>query len=125
MLKVNTEHINEGAKNMLEIYMKGSRMTAIANMLLHVNPLSANPIKWSNTLKQFVSKLSTNCLSVFDHFVKLALKVLRITYTKLVRIRHKTATEKLFEEWLGVFCITCKVSFYNDNVIFHVILNIK
>ena len=38
------------------------------------NPLGANPAKWSNTLKQFVGKLSTNCLSVFDHFVKLALK---------------------------------------------------
>ena len=38
------------------------------------NPLSANPIKWSNTLKQFVGNLPTNCLSVFDHFVKLALK---------------------------------------------------
>ena len=39
-----------------------------------INPLSANPIKWSNTLKQFVSNLGANCLSVFDHFVKLALK---------------------------------------------------
>ena len=39
-----------------------------------LNPLSANPTKWSNTLKQFVGKLPTNCLSVFDHFVKLALK---------------------------------------------------
>ena len=38
-----------------------------------VNPLSANPTKWSNTLKQFVGKLPTNCLNVFDHFVKLAL----------------------------------------------------
>ena len=35
------------------------------------NPLSANPIKWSNTLKQFVDKLPTNCLSVFDHYVGL------------------------------------------------------
>ena len=39
-----------------------------------VNPLSTNPTKWSDTLKQFVSKLSTNCLSVFDHFVGLALE---------------------------------------------------
>ena len=39
-----------------------------------LNPLSANPTKCSNTLKQFVSKLPTNCLSVFDHFVKLVLK---------------------------------------------------
>ena len=41
------------------------------------NPLNANPTKWSNTLKQFVGNWPTNCLSVFDHFVKLALKGLR------------------------------------------------
>ena len=41
------------------------------------NPLSANLTKWSNTLKQFVDSFPTNCLSVFDHFVKLALKGLR------------------------------------------------
>ena len=40
----------------------------------NINPLSANPTKWSNTLKQFVGKLPTNCLSVSDHFVGLALK---------------------------------------------------
>ena len=39
-----------------------------------VNPLSVRPTKWSNTLKQFVGKLPTNCLSVCDHFVGLALK---------------------------------------------------
>ena len=40
-----------------------------------VNPLSANFLKWSsNTLKQFVGNLPTNCLCVFDHFVGLALK---------------------------------------------------
>ena len=38
---------------------------------LTANSLSANPPKWSNTLKQFVGSLPTNCLSVFDHFVKL------------------------------------------------------
>ena len=38
------------------------------------NPLSANLTKWSDTLKQFVGKLPTNCLIVFDHFVRLALK---------------------------------------------------
>ena len=41
-----------------------------------ISPLSANPTKWPNTLKIFVGKLPTNCLSVFDHFVKLALKAL-------------------------------------------------
>ena len=39
-----------------------------------LNPLSAKFIKWSNTLKQFVGKLPTNCLSVFGHFSGLALK---------------------------------------------------
>ena len=42
--------------------------------MANINPLSANPTNWSNTLKQFVSKLPTNCVSVFDLFVKLALK---------------------------------------------------
>ena len=41
---------------------------------LIVNPLSANPIKWSNTLAQFVGNMPTNCLSVFGHFEGLALK---------------------------------------------------
>ena len=40
-----------------------------------INPLITNSTKWSNTLKQFVGKkLPTNCLSVFDYFVGLALK---------------------------------------------------
>ena len=38
------------------------------------NPLSANPTRWSNTLKQFVGNMPTTCLNVFDHFMKLALK---------------------------------------------------
>ena len=45
--------------------------------LAEINPLSANPKTWSNTLKQFVGFLQTNCLSVFDHFAGLALKGLR------------------------------------------------
>ena len=40
----------------------------------NLKPLSANFTKWSNTLKQFVGKLPTNCLSVFAHVVGLALK---------------------------------------------------
>ena len=39
-----------------------------------LNPLSAIFTKWSSTLTQFVGKLPTNCLSVFDRFVGLALK---------------------------------------------------
>ena len=34
--------------------------------ILIFNLLSANPTKWSNTLKQFVVALQANCLSVFD-----------------------------------------------------------
>ena len=48
-----------------------------------VNPLSVSPTKWSNTLKQFVGNLPTNCLSLFDHFVKLALKGLSNTEAEL------------------------------------------
>ena len=44
------------------------------NDSFYISPLSASPTKWSNTLKQFVGKLPANCLSGFDHFVKLALK---------------------------------------------------
>ena len=49
-----------------------------------VNPLSANPRTWSNTLKQFVGNSPTNCLSVFDHFVILGLKWLTVTSPKVV-----------------------------------------
>ena len=42
-----------------------------------LNRLNANPTKWSNTLRRFVGKFPANCLSVFDHFVGLALKGLR------------------------------------------------
>ena len=50
------------------------------------NPLNANPEKWSNTLKQIVGNLPTICLSVFDHFMNLALKGLTrlITFFLLV-----------------------------------------
>ena len=38
------------------------------------NFLNAKLTMWPNTLKQFVGNLPTNCLSVFGHFVGLALK---------------------------------------------------
>ena len=59
------------------IFRKHSDIKAIAIKWNSVfNPLSTNITKWSNTLKQFVGKLPTDCLSVFDHFVGLALKEL-------------------------------------------------
>ena len=39
-----------------------------------INSLSASLTKWSNRLKQFVGKWPTKCLSMFHHFVGLALK---------------------------------------------------
>ena len=43
------------------------------------NPLSTNFLKWSDTLKQFVGKFPTNCLSVFDHFVGLSFRGLTLS----------------------------------------------
>ena len=54
--------------------MEQSRLSSITI----INLLSANLKKLPNTLKQFVDNLPTNCLSVFDHFVKLALKELTL-----------------------------------------------
>ena len=45
-----------------------------------INRLSANITKWSNTLKNFVGKLPRSCLSMFEHFVGLALKGLNIEH---------------------------------------------
>ena len=44
------------------------------NQDLFLNPLSANFTKWLNTLKTIRRLFPTNYLSVFDHFVGLALK---------------------------------------------------
>ena len=43
-----------------------------------LKPLSANPTKWSNTLKTIRRQKPTNCLSVFDHFAGLAFKGLNL-----------------------------------------------
>ena len=66
------------------------KISITASLLQSVfNPLSANPAKWSNTLKQFVGKLLTTCLSVFDHFVKLALKDFRISVQSDILVKDK------------------------------------
>ena len=51
-------------------------------------PLSTSHTKWSNTFKEFVDKLPTNCLSVFDHFVGLVGKyvyVQTLIFTKTIK----------------------------------------
>ena len=54
------------------------------SVIFHTNPLSANPEKWSNTLKQIVGNLPTICLSVFDHFMNLALKGLKLYDERII-----------------------------------------
>ena len=63
-----------------------------------LNPLSANPTKWSNTLKQFIGKLPTNCLSVFDHFLGLALEGLKLPSATLIWQEERQIRKKIFNE---------------------------
>ena len=65
--------------NFEQVAYKNSSLNALLSLIFYVfysilplNPVSANFIKWSNTHK--ASKLPTNRLSVFDHFVGLTLK---------------------------------------------------
>ena len=72
-----------------------------------VNPLSTNPTKWSNTLKQFVGNLRTNCLSVFDHFLKLALNGLMWLPEFLLPFSILNQIPRNFQFWLfRSFCLT-------------------
>ena len=76
--------------------------------MFKLNLLSVNPTKWPNILKQLVGNLPTNCLSVFDHFVKLALKdlifrtILTVYSILLMLIMHtKTGFPNLMLVWTG------------------------
>ena len=71
-------------EDFLALCMKGLKI------LFLDNPLSAIPTKWSNTLKQFVGKLPTNCLSVFDHFAGLVLKGLSVLQINMGQLLAKT-----------------------------------
>ena len=62
------------------ILVSFGKFLVTANELNYFNPLSANPAKWSNTLKQLVGKSPANCLSAFEHFVVLAPKGLNKNY---------------------------------------------
>ena len=54
---------------MLILRSISSEIIIYIDLISFINPLSANPSKLSNALKQ----LPTNCLSVLDYFVGLAL----------------------------------------------------
>ena len=55
------------------------------------NSLSANRTKWSNTLKQFFGNLSTDCLSMLDHFLGLTLNRSSPFETSLMELFHKNS----------------------------------
>ena len=50
------------------VFSLRDRLQILFLILSKYEPSSANPTKWSNTLKQFVDKSPTNGLSVVDHF---------------------------------------------------------
>ena len=58
----------------IHVSFKRFWISNFASVINHFNLLSANLIKWSNTLKKFIGCSMTNYLSVFDHFVRLTLK---------------------------------------------------
>ena len=66
-----------------------STRASFIDTLLGLNPLSANPTKWSNTLKQFVGNLPKNCLSVFDNLLGFAFEELTI-FAKTLNLRCLT-----------------------------------
>ena len=78
-----------------------------------INPLSANFTKWPNSLKQFIGNLSTNCLSVFGHFVKLAIKQTSSNQTSSFSSLNtcynllKSFWEELYFNGKNVYIVTC------------------
>ena len=93
----------------------------------NINPLSANFTKWSNTLKQFVGNLPTNCLSVFDHFVGLVFKGLK-TYHSFYFHQLKSSLQwNFFHElkllsWVWEKLLILKLSKFNCPVLLNTII---
>ena len=98
-------------------------------MFKEFNPLSANFTRWSDTLKQFVGKLPTNCLSkrfvcklptsfliVFDHLVGLALKGLSTyrTITGAIFVNIKNMAHVCSNTFLSIFL-------RSDTIVFRII----
>ena len=98
-------------------------------MFKEFNPLSANFTRWSDTLKQFVGKLPTNCLSkrfvcklptsffsVFDHFVGSTLKGLSTcrTITGAMVVKIKNMAHVCSNTFLSIFL-------RSDTIVFRII----
>ena len=67
-----------------------------------VNPLNANPTKWSNILKQLLGNLPTNCLIVFHNFVGLVLKGLSWQITPIFEGLTKNLVKIFTISWKGL-----------------------
>ena len=82
--------------------------------ITNISPLSANPIKWSNTLKQFFDNLTTNCLSAFDHFVILTFKGLVFNMITINTLQHISVNFSTYLHVIFAF-------FLKDKLLFHVL----
>ena len=76
---VETNHLIFSANQMAGSYIESNTEVKRINIYKgicskkeFVNPLSANPLKWSHT-QTICRPLPTNCFSEFDHFMGLAL----------------------------------------------------
>ena len=67
-----------------------------------VDSLSASPTKWVKHIQAIRKQKSTNCLSVFDHFVGLALKFLNSGKSNInnvsLRIRTNSSIQYVLVE---------------------------
>ena len=75
-LRIQSDYMKIRNRNntVFEHFSRSVKLTDMhKGMIININPLSANPTKWSNKLKQFVA----NYLSESDHFVELVLKGLK------------------------------------------------
>ena len=87
---------------------------------LCINLLSANPTKWANKLKQFVDNFPTNCLNVFQHFVILAIKWLRLIVYLPYKERCLTgySVNVNVELWIQTTAFpTCQTQVYFEKII--------
>ena len=96
-----------------------------------LNPLSVNLTKWSNTLKHSASKLRTNCLSVFDHFVGLVCKRLShfmsvVSFYSLIRKPLVFCFQVVKKENSGIKCFEIMIAkCFLEFQVYQIICNIS
>ena len=99
-----------GSSCVTQLFPRFTHMALVFGILKVLKLFSANITKWSNALKQFVAKLPKNCLSVFDHFVGLTLKVLKLA-----------KSSKINMIWNDFYTSRCKSNYYKPTT-FHFLL---